>query len=71
MAFLDLPKTYPFARFVLRFARHLSPVSRPASGPSHDHLPAERLADMGLPPRTEANRRHSGQAGPIPQAPLW
>ena len=34
-------------------------------------MPAERLADMGLPPRTEANRRTSGEPGAVPKAALW
>lgn len=36
-----------------------------------DGLTRERLEDMGIPPRTEANMRHSGQKGSIPQASLW
>lgn len=36
-----------------------------------DHLPSDRLTDMGLPARTQANRRHSGQAGPVPRVDLW
>ncbi|MFW2541115.1 hypothetical protein ACN2XU_00640 [Primorskyibacter sp. 2E107] len=36
-----------------------------------DDLPHDRLEDMGIAPRTEANHRHSGQTGRIPQAPLW
>lgn len=36
-----------------------------------DELSRERLEDMGISPRTEANMRHSGQKGSIPQASLW
>ncbi len=36
-----------------------------------DGLSRERLEDMGIPPRTEANMRHSGQKGSIPRASLW
>ena len=36
-----------------------------------DEMPAERLADMGLTPRTEANRRSSGDLGAIPRAELF
>jgi hypothetical protein len=36
-----------------------------------DSLPRERMEDLGLAPRTVANHRHSGEAGPIPRAPLW
>ena len=34
-------------------------------------MPRERLEDMGIAPRSEANRRSSGEAGPIPRADLW
>ncbi|QFS83778.1 hypothetical protein FIU97_13605 [Roseivivax sp. THAF40] len=36
-----------------------------------DTLPRDRLDDMGIAPRSEANRRHSGARGPIHQMPLW
>lgn len=36
-----------------------------------DEMPAERLADMGLTPLTEANRRSSGDLGAIPRAQLF
>lgn len=36
-----------------------------------DTLPCERLNDMGIAPRSEANRRSSGEQGPIPHAPMW
>lgn len=36
-----------------------------------DTLPRDRLDDIGIAPRSEANRRSSGQHGPIPKAPLW
>jgi hypothetical protein len=32
-----------------------------------DYMPRERLEDMGIPPRTEANFRTSGEAGPLPR----
>lgn len=35
------------------------------------HLSADRLADMGLPAQTEANRRNSWEQGPVPRADLW
>lgn len=34
-------------------------------------LPADRLADMGIAQRSEANGRSSGEAGDIPRADLW
>ncbi|WP_324753203.1 hypothetical protein [Roseovarius sp. Pro17] len=34
-------------------------------------LPVERLADMGIPATTDANRRTSGEAGLLPPADLW
>ncbi|PRY21467.1 hypothetical protein CLV78_10980 [Aliiruegeria haliotis] len=34
-------------------------------------LPSDRLDDMGIAPRTDANARSSGEAGPIPRADLW
>ena len=57
-----------FARFLPRLT-----VQRPAAfGPDTTaDMPSDRLADIGLPQRTEANRRHSGQRGAIPQASLW
>lgn len=33
-------------------------------------LPADRLADMGIAPRTAANRRASWEYGPAPKAEL-
>lgn len=33
-----------------------------------DTLPSDRLEDMGIAPRSEANRRSSGEQGPIPHA---
>ncbi|MBT9385346.1 hypothetical protein KM176_15850 [Pseudooceanicola sp. CBS1P-1] len=36
-----------------------------------DALPRERLEDLGIAPRSAANHRHSGQAGPIPRAETW
>lgn len=36
-----------------------------------DTMPRERLKDMSIAPRTEANYRTSGEAGPIPQTTLW
>lgn len=36
-----------------------------------DTLPRDRLADMGIAPRSEDNKRHSGQYGRLPTAQLW
>lgn len=36
-----------------------------------DSLPSDRLADMGMTPKTQANRRNSGKAGQIPPTMLW
>jgi hypothetical protein len=38
---------------------------------SLDQMPRDRLADLGIAPRTEANFRSSGERGRIPQAQLW
>ncbi len=35
------------------------------------NMPAERLADMGIPSTTAANRRTSGENGAAPRADLW
>lgn len=34
-------------------------------------LSRDRLDDIGIAPKSDANHRNSGEAGPIPQAPLW
>lgn len=34
-------------------------------------LPRDRLDDMGIPSDTQANRRHSGEKGPVPRPILW
>ncbi len=36
-----------------------------------DTLPGDRLDDMGIAPRSEANRRSSAEHGPVPHAPTW
>lgn len=36
-----------------------------------DAMPCDRLEDIGLPPRTSANRRTSGMQGPPPKTQLW
>ena len=36
-----------------------------------DQLSADRLRDMGITGRTDANLRYSGQAGDLPKATLW
>lgn len=36
-----------------------------------DALPRERLEDIGIAPRSEANRRHSGESAPVPRAQRW
>lgn len=36
-----------------------------------DALPQDRLRDMGLSGRTEANARQSHQRGDLPKASLW
>ncbi len=37
-----------------------------------DQMPRDRLEDMGIAPRTEANYRHSGESGPLPSTnTLW
>lgn len=36
-----------------------------------DMLPSDRLKDMGVPGRTEQNKRHSGEYGCVPDAQLW
>lgn len=42
-----------------------------AVGPSPDRLSAERLRDLGLPARSEANRRCSWEQGQVPRSDLW
>ncbi|MCE0507324.1 hypothetical protein LR948_18345 [Roseivivax sp. GX 12232] len=36
-----------------------------------EELPSDQLEDLGIAPRTTANRRTSGETGKLPQAPLW
>lgn len=36
-----------------------------------DSMPRDRLDDMGIAHRSDANRRSSGEQGPIPHAPMW
>ncbi|MGR3323219.1 MAG: hypothetical protein ACU0DK_14960 [Pseudooceanicola sp.] len=36
-----------------------------------DTLPRDRLDDMGIAPRNEANRRSNGEHGPISHATMW
>ena len=55
---------------ILRFAAHgrndLWNARTGADDRALDTMPRERLEDMGIAPRTEANFRSSGQTGPIP-----
>jgi uncharacterized protein YjiS (DUF1127 family) len=48
-----------------RMARQQSDARRLAT------MPRDRLADMGIPQRTEINRRSSGEAGAINNLPQW
>lgn len=59
----------PLATILSRFAPS-APMSHHDTGAT-DNLPADRLADMGLPARTEANRRNSWEHGPVPRSDLW
>ena len=36
-----------------------------------DAMSRDRLEDMGIAPRTDANRRTSGEAGAVPRAMVW
>ena len=68
---LTLPRVFhhaPLAAFLrqLREARRLRADARQL-----DSLPRERLEDMGIAPRTEANHRHSGEAGNPAEMQLW
>ncbi|MBS0125952.1 hypothetical protein [Thetidibacter halocola] len=65
---LARPRTGLIA-MILRRVGHVARIRADAA--RIDALPRDRLEDMGLSPRTEANRRDSGQAGPPPRAPLW
>ncbi|QXT41161.1 hypothetical protein [Gymnodinialimonas ceratoperidinii] len=35
------------------------------------NLPSDRLQDLGISPRTAANRRNSGETGKLPPTLLW
>ena len=57
---------------VSAFLRHLHLAQRTGTDAARlAEMPRERLEDMGITPRTDANRRTSGQRGRVPQAPLW
>lgn len=60
----------PFATILDRFAPSTTATPHHDSGMTDD-LSADRLADMGLPARTEANRRNSWEQGPVPRSDLW
>ena len=58
-----------FKQSFLRVCKRLADTRRRAKDArALDEMPAERLADMGISPRTDANRRSSGDFGPIPRA---
>ena len=57
----------PFAGFLRRLRIRANSF---ADDTALDTIPSERLADMGIAPRTEQNRRHSGEPGSIPRADL-
>lgn len=58
----------PFAA-LLDAARTL--LRRRADAARLDALPRDRMDDIGLAPRSAANRRHSGEGGRAPQVTLW
>lgn len=66
------PPRHAVSRFLSVFFRTLQRNRRVKTDTNLlNELPRERLEDMGISPRTEANMRHSGQTGSIPQASLW
>lgn len=68
-----------FARPRITLANHASKLlqdirqARRIAKETHDlkSLPRDRLEDMGIASDTQANRRHSGQKGPVPRPILW
>lgn len=54
---------------VLLHLRHAIRVKQDAQ--RLDEMPRDRLRDMGIAPRTEANTRTSGEAGLIHPMPFW
>lgn len=68
---LALPRTIR-SNPLVAFLRQIREERRQARDAARlDTLPRDRLDDMGIAPRTEANRRHSGAQGPVRQTPLW
>ncbi len=63
---LGLTRSFAMTLHALRERRRMSADARHL-----DALPRDRLDDMGIAPRTEANRRHSGQPARMPRPPIW
>ncbi len=70
---LTKPRTVqPRSGFFAILLQRLGQMTRMTCGARRlDTLPFDRLKDMGIAPRSAANRRSSGEHGPIPRAPMW
>ncbi len=62
------PRREFFATLLYRFAHAVRMIS---DARRLDSMAGDRLDDMGIAPQSEANRRSSGDQGPVPHVTMW